>query len=759
MSSFLLHPVLFIGGLIAVASPIIIHLLNKRRFKKVDWAAMDFLLQAQRLNRRKVKLEEFILLLLRCIAMVLLGLLLARPFISSDKSGSLFQTARYERVIVLDDSLSMNADAGGGTPMLTATKMLDEWITGLASNDSDDSLTFVLASRPEKPLFNGVPLTETSYGELLREIKDLRASDAPTRLSVALGEVDKLISEEREDNLSRIVYVLSDMRVRDWSGGGSTAADEGDESRKDAVETLKQIASKAAGCYVMDLGAEGDANLVVEEIVPRDKALIAGVASDFDVIVRNLGRETANDVKVRFAASEAIPQESTIDRIESGQRGAASFSYAFAPAEDGEPEPVVLQAEVVADDGSVRDLLADDNQRYYPARVSKGIDVLIVDGDPSGNFGSSESYFLKKALAPRGRANSGIVVTTADDSEFDDMRLADFQVVILANLYRITEQRRAALEEWVSAGGGLVIALGDQVDEDLYNEELYADGKGIMPGKIGMIRGDETEETWSYFHPVKTNHSVMRIFEGDSNPLIEAVKIFRWWQVEASEAAVTDGSAVIVAEFTDPDKSPALVEGRFGEGRVLMMTSPLDADWSSWPEEGASYVIAMQETVRYLARSRVREGLLAVSDPIEQSINLADYRSDAAVEAPITGRVGVQAQPPPEGNSTEWSIRFEETGNRGFYRLLLKPTTGGEDRTVLFAANIDPAEGNLERMNTTALRSELEQSGIELVSGSQPVVNFGAVAGKSEFWKLALYALAGILCLELVYGWWIGARR
>jgi len=59
MLTWLLNPWMLL------ASPILIHLLNKRRFKIVEWAAMDFLFQADKKNRRRVQLENFVLLMLR----------------------------------------------------------------------------------------------------------------------------------------------------------------------------------------------------------------------------------------------------------------------------------------------------------------------------------------------------------------------------------------------------------------------------------------------------------------------------------------------------------------------------------------------------------------------------------------------------------------------------------------------------------------------------------------------------------------------
>ena len=75
-----------IAGLIAAAGPIIIHLLNRRRFRVVEWAAMDFLRQAMQRSRRAVQLRDVLVLILRCMAVVIFGAALARPFLSGVSS-------------------------------------------------------------------------------------------------------------------------------------------------------------------------------------------------------------------------------------------------------------------------------------------------------------------------------------------------------------------------------------------------------------------------------------------------------------------------------------------------------------------------------------------------------------------------------------------------------------------------------------------------------------------------------------------------
>ncbi|MEE8169458.1 MAG: BatA domain-containing protein, partial [Phycisphaerae bacterium] len=107
LAAWLLHPAMAFGAA-AVASPILIHLLSRRRFRRVLWPAMDFLLEAHRQNRRRARIEQLILLALRCLAVLLLVLVLARPFVRPGLVAALLGAAvRTERIVLLDDSFSM----------------------------------------------------------------------------------------------------------------------------------------------------------------------------------------------------------------------------------------------------------------------------------------------------------------------------------------------------------------------------------------------------------------------------------------------------------------------------------------------------------------------------------------------------------------------------------------------------------------------------------------------------------------------------
>src|SRR5262245_47260932 len=119
-----LNPIL-LGGLLAISVPIIIHLLNRRRFQTVVWAAMRFIQASVEKNQKRMRIEDLILLALRCLLVALLALALARPAILSDAS-DMFGQSKVTAVIILDHSRSMGMSDGTGTRLDKARKAAEQ---------------------------------------------------------------------------------------------------------------------------------------------------------------------------------------------------------------------------------------------------------------------------------------------------------------------------------------------------------------------------------------------------------------------------------------------------------------------------------------------------------------------------------------------------------------------------------------------------------------------------------------------------------
>ncbi|HVJ85439.1 MAG TPA: BatA domain-containing protein, partial [Caulifigura sp.] len=198
LGGWMLNPWLFAAGGLLVAAPILIHLLNRRKFRIVDWAAMDFLLEADQRNRRRVQIEEMILLALRCLAMLLAGLFVARPFLPSSITRALFQGSRTERVVLIDDSPSMEATSAGTSPFRTAKKRVTEFITALAEQGGGDSLTLCVTSRPDRPLIRDAVVDNNSALGLVGEVEELTVADLPSRLDQSLVAVRGLVQGKSE---------------------------------------------------------------------------------------------------------------------------------------------------------------------------------------------------------------------------------------------------------------------------------------------------------------------------------------------------------------------------------------------------------------------------------------------------------------------------------------------------------------------------------------------------------------------------------
>lgn len=126
---------IMLGGLAAIAIPILIHLLNRRRFRKVMWAAMRFIAASVEKNKRRMEIEDLILLALRCLIVALIALALARPTLRNVTAGFL-GGGRTAGILLLDNSLSMGMSDGTSTRLDKAKRAAEQAIDSLPQGSS-----------------------------------------------------------------------------------------------------------------------------------------------------------------------------------------------------------------------------------------------------------------------------------------------------------------------------------------------------------------------------------------------------------------------------------------------------------------------------------------------------------------------------------------------------------------------------------------------------------------------------------------------
>ena len=759
MLTWFFNPWMLFGGL-AIGIPILIHLLNKRRFKIVDWAAMDFLFEADKKNRRRVQVENLILLLLRCLAMLLGALMLARPFLPSSVANVMQQTQQIERVLLIDDSLSQRVLVDSVPALQKTQENVKEMLSKFANDpETEDWLTVYLTSNPTQPLLDNKPLTENVLAELSQTIDQIECSDQVADYSVSLSELSRYLQGKRE-NVGRAAYIYTDMRTRDWM----PLADLQAESAPNQL--IQKIADSAINTFVIDTGSDNSQNVAVTSVRPYE-LLVADKTISFLVSVSNYGTQTVSDLKILFQINEDQPQYETIGSIAPGQTETLEFNCVFSGRDlsmlEFESESIApfenfrIRAEIdrqsLGDTDLALDQLLEDSSRLYAARVMDGIPVLLVDGDPSSVAERSETHYLR-SLAVLG---TGLKMDVATVSELETVSLSDYSAIYLCNVDEASPDRLKSIMQWVEDGGALVLMPGNRVRAGTFNDSFYQDGNGLSPLKLNAMMGDPTMSKWVNFEIDPQIHPALKVIVDSDASSLSKVDIFSWWTSEIAEEQI--GKTVQVPmRLSDRDNSPAMVEKSLGDGRVVIFTLPGDGDWTMWPSS-PTFVPVMIDLIDYLVGNTASATGITLGESISYPVDLSAYQNRVALRDPKNEKTETVAKPidPTAEQSLLYRAEFADLNRAGFYELQLTNHTG-EVEPVVFASNYDVNESQLKRLSESERSEEFFGNKVSLVSMSE-IGEQTVSGGNTEIWIWILVVLFGILVTEQFLGWWWGKKR
>ena len=228
------HPSIAAAALAAACIPILIHLINRRRFRKVSWAAMSFLIAANRRSARRVRLEHFLLLAIRMALVLAAGLAVSRPFFSNASLG--ISSARVHRIFVLDNSLSMQAMRPDGHTRFDAAQTVAQRL--LSSFPPGDGVSLITTTHPANPLIASPTQDRRLAKETLTAVSPTENVDDMVGV---FDSVKKILTESDAAPNNRAVYVISDFPQRVWqndSGGQPSPAARTFSSCRTATWTL-----------------------------------------------------------------------------------------------------------------------------------------------------------------------------------------------------------------------------------------------------------------------------------------------------------------------------------------------------------------------------------------------------------------------------------------------------------------------------------------------------------------------------------------
>ncbi len=791
LSGFLLNPTMAIGAA-AVAGPILIHIFARRRFQRIRWAAMNFLLEAHRQNRRRIRLEQLILLMLRCLAVFLLALIMARPFLQPSALARILGAApRTERIILLDDSYSMHYRLPDGSPAAGRSvfenakqivRRISRWVAEVAPTDS---ISVFVTSRPDAPLIALADLSEASVAHLEGALENLQPSETIARLPEAVRAIADLI-DRSPTQANAAVYVISDLRERDWT----LPLDPGKNRPQSIAEPLAALADDGASIKLvlidaMDaLSGRVEENAAILGLIADQPQIVAGIPARFEVEIANPSRGALTNLQLSPSIARHRLPPIVVPDILPGQRIREPIEVNF-PVEG----PDYLRLELVGADMN-QDAVLLDNTRALAVEVLPALQVLLIDGEPSSDAYRDEVFLLRTALRPAGRAASGNEVVVADEQALEEMDLVAFHVVILANVNQCSKSAKSNLERFVSAGGGLIVFAGDQLDLDHYNAELYSDGEGLLPARLLEIHGASPHAAafgrWDETHPI------LRAFSGRLTDVLRSVQVFSFVKADASalpdepldgttDSGTANGTAgdaaggprrpagegaepgapplsrfpQVVARFNDSDSSPAIMQSRFGRGTTVFVATSADQEWNDWASN-FTYLPMMLELVQFAAPPPETAGQSVVHGsivcPFDPSVfqNRARLRKPDYPLSPDTPLEGVR------GDKWASAFEFEDTQRAGIYQFILESSSKGEVHRYA-AVNPDPSESDLRRIRSTELSEERVGMSFELI-GDVSILQEHVAAARQELWWPLLWGAVAILMIEQTLAWWFGTR-
>ena len=647
-----------LAGLVAAGLPYLIHRIGKRRAVPVRFAAMQLLLRSERRVHARRRLREILLLLARTAVAASLPFIFARPFSEKTTDLPVVSFDSQAAVLILDDSASMQR-SGGVTSLFARARGRAQ---GLARQfPSDSELAFLVTSAGSVPRIGEL---EPDRARIVEAIERTTCSARPADFTAAMRQASLILAGSNKAH--RRIYLFTDLQATGWEDGAGLPTENAPEVIIDDV----------AG------GAAWDNRAIVEaRVEPSAESGPGSIAVTAEIADYSRQGRPAVGVTLRVDGS-AVAQGA----VELPPGGHARKRFLHSLPTGG----VSAHNLVVEIDG---DAFSLDDRRQMHFEMARTLRVLSVDGDPRTTRNEDEAFFFETALR---NGVTGALVTSklADDVSPDS--LSAYTVVALLNVTAPSSVLASALERFVEGGGGLFVSVGDRVDTAVWNERMAK----LLPQPLGLVRtaaalpgqraGENVDERPAErLLPLDHRNPLLTVFPEQGEGLVSA-RFFKYMLLDP----VRDTAArTVVLRYESG--APALVEREVGKGKVMLLTTTVDREWTDLPIR-AGFLPLLRESVRHLVGDGDDDNsaTLLVGEP--RLLNFTGDTQTLEVTRP-DGSVWVAKR---ELSGSSRSIAYDGTDQIGLYRVRAVGSDGSfvAQTAQDFAVNLDPRESDPARL-------------------------------------------------------------
>ncbi|MCP3903891.1 MAG: VWA domain-containing protein [Planctomycetes bacterium] len=707
---------LALAGVAAVAIPIIIFLLWRQRRQPVEFAAMRFLLEAFRKHRRRLQIEQLLLLAVRCLIPLLLGLALARPVLEA--AGILDAGGGRLMYLVVDDGLVSGVrDADGATALDAHVEMAKQLITGL---DVGDRVGLVTASRPARAVLDP---PSSDHGAVVELLESMRPSRAPSDLGSALDRLAAVLDRLEPDHEQVFVYLLSDFRR------GSVALDETlAPALRGLDDRIVLLAPPPAVAAVT--------NVQIASVEPARSLVLAGATDGSGQLTVRLTRQGPaldRDVsRVRIAGEGIAHIEPKVVDWQPGEASASvEFVLDFAAQRDRETG---VTAEIEDD------ALPADNERHLVLTLRKQVRIVLLDrrsfGYEPGLDRLTSGQWIRRALAPTDDGPMDVVSVEPAALDEADLRTADVAVLPRPDL--LGDGGWPILRRFVDRGGLLIVSPPDDAIVHRWTDHLRADlglpwqiEREVREEPDGLTLADEQPRS-----------ALLRMVSGDLGELTRPIIVHRRLPVDPKRTqadpilVLTDGTPLVVSGRPRGDLDDPGSASPPSRGMIVYLTVAPQMGWTSLP--GKPLMVPLWHEL-------VRQGLSAIRS--ERPVGVGE-RTPLPVSAAATALIA------PDGTRLELDSAarpgsvLEAPGLYGALDRAGQPV--GE-----VAVNVDATSGRTDPQPPASVEAWLGRSGPWSFIDPE---NVGAHLQRSEIGSpiagVLLLLVLGLVVLETLLARW-----
>ena len=541
----------------AVAAPIAIHFWQRRRVIQLPFSTLKYLRIVAARTSRSAKLENILLLLLRCAIFLLLAFAASRPAVNKKAFLAFGGNVQRTVVFVLDHSMSMGYKNGDKTRLEVARAQALAVLDSLKSGD--EAAVFALDDRAE-PL---VPQPTQDRSVVHHAIDGLQPSLAATDYSAGLIAARKVLAASSKG--VRELYLFTDNQANGWQFDPKVAFNDAWKKADPSLVIVRPDDAPAA-------------NAALAKIAITTPLVTAGARVSGAATVANFSAAPLHDsLTVNFLNSDVASTS-----VEVPPNGTQDFAFDFQI-------PDSIAGKVARGVGRLQgDNLPADDRFYFSVPIHQAAQVVVFEGASVGPDRVHSGFYLRRALAAG--TPGGMEPPALDAAAIEDADLSGYSAVFLADVPRLSDRAVVKLDNFIKGGGTVVYFPGDSTDiANLQRVDFlpavalrYRDlPSGRLSSQITDPGNPLFANTWN---------------PGTPFPPLPQHRLIEWrLKGNALALVVVGGSEGFV------------MEGNIGAGKSYLINASPDRAWGDFPLSPAFLPLVQQIALQSTERGRASQ--------------------------------------------------------------------------------------------------------------------------------------------------------